>query len=103
MGMQAVVTSPGVSFNEGILLGFSTDSTSAMSDFDISAARANSVTFSHTGPITTVTTQQRFGASGNLVPITVNANTTYYFKVRNTVTSGTCEFIGGRLICTRIA
>jgi hypothetical protein len=98
----AAVTTPGVAYSEGPRLGYSTDSTTGFSDLDGTVALSNVTRFSATAPVTSTITQQRFAASANCVPIVVAADTTYYLKVSNNVSSGTMDITGGRLIFIRI-
>jgi hypothetical protein len=99
----AAVTSPGVAYTEGPRIGYSTDATTGFSDLDGSIARSNTTAFSITAPMSSTITQQRFAASATCVPIVVAADTTYYLKASNNVSSGTMEIYSGRLIFIRIA
>jgi hypothetical protein len=99
----AAVTTPGAAYTEGPRIGYSTDATTGFSDLDGSIARSNTTGFSTTAPVTSTITQQRFVASATCVPIVVAADTTYYLKASNNVSSGTMDIAGGRLIFIRIA
>lgn len=99
-GYSLVTQTGSVSFSEGCTIAYSLDSTSGFSDFDASFARTNTIVASMT---TATVTQARFAASGTFGVLSVLSDTTYYFKFRNVISSGSVDLIGSKLFFKRIA
>ena len=99
-GYSVITQTGSASFSEGCTIAYSLDSTSGFSDFDTSAARTNTIAASMTA---TAVTQARFVASGTFGVLNVLSDTTYYFKFRNVISSGSVDLIGCKLFFKRIA
>ena len=101
--MHAIFAQTGtVTLSELINLGYSTDSTTGFSDFDISSARTNTVGGTGNCPLGTSFSQFRGLSTGNCTPIVVTSDTTYYLKIFNRASAGSYDVVGARLIFTRI-